>query len=195
MSGGHSDDVYIAPALDPGASGPSRRWSRWWVPAVCAVASLPLIFVLGPEYLKLQQAPDAASFRDTLGDDRWRYAVAAAIDVVFAASYGLAAFAISRRTGLARWAPVVFVLGALLDEVENVFVLVKVLAIDRIGETTVDIMGDVGKVKIWTLLLGIFVLIVAALWLRWRRRKDPIAVPDRSPRATPARRRKSWRTR
>ncbi len=155
----------------PGAGRPAHpAWSRWWVPVACAAATLPLIFVFGPEYLELQQAPDADNIRSIVGDDRWRYAVAAAVDFVFAASYGVAALAISKRAGLALRAPAGIVVGAVLDELENVFVLVNVLWVASIDDTTVDIMRGIGRLKNWALVVGVLLLVAGVVWLLVRRR-------------------------
>ncbi len=170
----------ISPPASHGGAGGSTRpaWFRWWVPAVCAAASLPLIVLFGPDYGRLQEAPDADALRAIVGEDRWRYAVAAAMDVVFAASYGLAAFAISKRVGLARWAPVAVVLGAVFDEIENIFVFVNVLLADSIGSKTVDAMRVFGRLKTWALWIGILALLAGAALRLWRGRDDPVTVPE-----------------
>lgn len=152
-------------------------WSRWWVPAACAAVTLPLIIVLGPEYGHLQRAADAEAARSIVGHDRGRYVLAVIADVLFATSYGLTAFAITNRTGLPRWAPALVVLGAILDQLENVFVLANVLWVDSIGDATVDIMRTIGTVKIWALVAGV-VGMIGGVAVLLHRRKYSINVPD-----------------
>lgn len=166
------------PGADPDPNPPAA-WSRWWVPAVLAAAALPLILAFGPEYGNLQSAEDAGEVRDILGEDRWRYAIAALVDFAFAASYGFAAFALSKRAGLHRWAPLGLVGGAVLDQAENVFVLANVIWASSIGDTPVDIMRTLGALKMLALLAGAVVFLVS-VGLRhvWPRRHEPDAIPS-----------------
>jgi lysophospholipase L1-like esterase len=164
------------PAIDPDSP---PAWTRWWVPAVLALATLPLILAFGPEYGNLQKAENAGKVREIVGDDRLRYVVAVLADFVFAACYGLAAFALSKRAGLHWWAPLGLVAVAVLDEAENVFVLINVIWANTIGDTPVEIMATLGKAKILALVIGGAVFL-ASVGIRhvWPHRHEPDAIPS-----------------
>ncbi len=166
-------------------------WRWWWIALTIAALALPLILVCGPAYGTVQRATTRGSIA-LLVDDKGRYLAAGLVDVVFAAAYGLAGLAIVRRVGL-HWAvAMLWVLGAALDEVENVLVLLNVRAFSNLkapdpnpeaDNWRVELMHDVGTWKGRVLLAGIGVLVLTAIVVVIARRKEIMNMSDKHKRA------------
>jgi hypothetical protein len=133
-----------------------------WKPLLLAtVAGAVAITVVGPNHTDLQLAGSADEFRALL-DEPGRHLAAAAIDLVFAACYGLLGVVGLRIVGgsslLARLGQAVIVAGAAFDEIENVFLLRNIEARDSLTDGWVDAMQVPGTLK-WIATPGFLVLI------------------------------------
>ncbi len=128
-----------------------------------AVALAVVIFLLAPRYNDAQRAGDVAAFRAVIGAGApWRFAVAALVDIGFAATYGLLGLTVGGRGGrIRRIGGIAIALGAVADVVEDVLVLTNTIGRASLDETAVDVMRTFGHAK-WLLAATGVVLLVAA---------------------------------
>lgn len=136
--------------------------------AAIAVVALGAMQLLGPHYGDLQTAADLRDFKDILPDQQHgRYIAAALADLVFAAAYGLSALAFSGNRRLAMAGGVAVALGAIADQLENVFLLRNISGREssiRTGD--IDTMQRFGLAKSWLIGIGLVVLLAAYVWSR-----------------------------
>lgn len=148
---------------------------RYWLPLALTTALL-LAGILGAasNYGEAQTASDVTEFKRFVpASEVSDYKLAALIDLLFAAGYGL--LALMARSGLATKAGrglcaarigcwCVFV-AAVLDEIENVLLLWNLANRASIGEFAIEAMTTAGKAK-WIFSVFGLVLVAAGLLIR-----------------------------
>jgi hypothetical protein len=135
---------------------------------VTALALGFAIFLLAPRYNDAQRADTAAAFRAVVeAGTPWRFAVAAVLDLGFAAAYGLLGITIGWRSWrgraarrIGRAAGVAIALGAVSDLAENVLVLAATVRSAVATGSSIDAMRTLGDVK-WTLAGAGFLALLA----------------------------------
>ena len=146
-----------------------RLWHHWKLLLVVTVVAGAGIQAFEPDWNDLQMADDADAYRAIL-DSTGRATAAALCDVVFAAGYGLLGVAGVRSLGgrarVAIAAAGAIALGALADEVENLFMIRNINSEGTLTDGWVDAMQVFGTIK-WIGALGFlyffFLLIRRAL--------------------------------
>ena len=134
---------------------------------VTAIVALGAIRVFGPDYAQLQVADGAGSFLRIVGDQRDRYVMAGAADVVFAACYGLLALAIARAPLASRVGAGLVLVGAAFDEAENSLLIANVMAVGELSDGAVELMRAAGVAKFVAIATG--TLLYVGAWVVERR--------------------------
>lgn len=159
----------------------NRRAVAAWGGGSVAVVAMSLL--TGGDYDPAQRAASATDFIDIVGDRRWAFLAAGALDFVFVACYAVAALSLTRlvagnpnRRGLVRLGAGLVVAAAALDLLENLFVIVNLWQFDveSIG-WTVYAMRSVGSVKRQLVGFGVTIELVALAIAMWWP-NDPSAV-------------------
>jgi hypothetical protein len=147
------------------------RRARPWPLAGGALGLAIVIFVLAPRYNDAQRAGDVAAFRSVVeAGTPWRFAVAAVVDIAFAATYGLLGLTLGWRDRPAegrrgrrvrRVGGTAIALGAAADVVEDILVLTNTLGRATVSEAAIDVMRTFGHAK-WALAATGAVALAAA---------------------------------
>ena len=139
------------------------RVATWKVLLAAAVVTAVVLTVVGPQHANLQMAANADAFRAKLAHPG-RELASALLDFLFAASYGLLGIVGYRMTGfrpsIKRVAVVVIAIGALCDEIENVFLVRNIAKRRTLTDGWVDAMQVPGTLK-W---IASPVLLVLMIW-------------------------------
>ena len=128
---------------------------RWQVVLFTAVLAAA-IFILCPNYLKIQRAPDVDRFRrgvDTYGATRVRWA--ARLDLAFAASYAMLGATFSGCGSLAVIGALAVAFAALSDEAENILVLAGISRRELLNISGIRKMRSFGLLKSAGLAFGV----------------------------------------
>ncbi len=153
-------------------SGSGTAWlrKRRRLLVVTSIILLALIPVFGRHYVSAQTAQDAEAFRSLFGQSaRWHYIIAACIDLLFAASYGLLAIAVGWPASFAGnaskvrgVATLLVVVGALMDGLENVMMIVIIVTRRTASDAWIDTMRLFGRLKWSFVAVGLLVLALCA---------------------------------
>ncbi|MEN3272827.1 MAG: hypothetical protein V7636_1588 [Actinomycetota bacterium] len=139
------------------------RVASWKLLLAAAIVTAAVLTVVGPDHAGLQMAADADAFRAKLTHPG-RELAAALIDVGFAASYGLLGIVGYRmttfRSSIKRFAIALVALGALCDEIENMFLVRNITERRTLSDGWVDAMKVPGTLK-W---IGSPALLVLMVW-------------------------------
>ena len=146
-----------------------RLWRHWKLLLAVTVIAGAGIQAFEPDWNDLQMADGADAYRALL-DSTGRATAAALSDIVFAAGYGLLGVAgvrsLGGRSPVAVVAAVAIAVGALADEVENVFMIRNINSEATLTDGWIDAMQVFGTIK-WIGALGFlyffFLLIQSAL--------------------------------
>lgn len=129
---------------------------------VLMVITLALVGITGGlRYVCLQNAEDADAFRSLLPDGHGRYIAAAIIDLLFAIAYGLGALSMSIRNRLSVAGGVGVLVGALADELENVWMLRNIGREATVDDGAINLMRTFGTIKWVFIVAGVLLLFTA----------------------------------
>lgn len=153
-----------------------RLWPYRLLLFLATVLLLAGILGAAADYGKAQTAIDAEMFSEIVRPGEVRdYRLAAYIDLLFAAGYGLLALTMrssldntdpKRNERVAAFGCGLVVVGAALDEVENGILLWNLHNRDDVSELAIDAMTAVGKAK-WVAVIGGLALLLLCLLIRW----------------------------
>ena len=133
---------------------------RWQV-LLGLTAVFAVILLIEPRHNDLQTADNAADFVKTLDGHTTASTLAALCDVAFAAAYcavGLEGLRIvGRGSRLAVVGSVLIAVGALCDEIENVFLIRNIANPESLTNGAVDLMQVPGTIK-WVGGFGFLIL-------------------------------------
>lgn len=165
----------------PFGAAVERFASRWRHLVLTGLALGVAIFLLAPRYNDAQRADAPETFRSIVeAGPSWRFAVAAVVDVAFAAAYGLLGLALGwqerpgegRRWGLARRAAgSAIAIGAVADLGENALVLAGTIGSGAVTDGSIAAMRTLGSTK-WALGLGGALVLAIGTVVGGRRTRD-----------------------